>query len=323
MPDFEKISGVSSTSIEKVNGLSLSSIESVLGLSAPATSSFLDDYPGALAAYSLRKLSSTATKAIRVRNSSGSETDIGFDSNGNLDTASLDLHCGSNVGRISKWYDQSGNSEDMVQSNQSDMPVIKDSSGTTYTMSDGSREPSIYFYDGSSSHWLDNTSFVSNNTDHMIISAVAEFDTVTTGQQVLSQWSGTQSSQAFQLSMLGASQKIRLSNRVSTGGLIRTQAPTGSNRISADATYSIVTYASVTPYEGDVDLNGDTADEYPFTNASSGTLNAPTSTMTIGRRSDNGAAPLQGMVSEVVVWSATTLPNRNSIMTNMKNHYGV
>ena len=141
--------------------------------------------------------------------------------------------------------------------------------------------------------------------------------------QVLSQWSGTTSSQAFQLSMLGASSKIRLSNRVSTGGLIRTQSPTSSSTISADTTYSVVAYASVTPYEGDVDINGDTASEYPFTNASTGTLNAPTSTMTIGRRSDNGAAPLQGMVSEVVVWSDTNLPDRNSIMTNVKNHYGV
>jgi hypothetical protein len=318
-------------SVDKFNGVSLSSItridavrkERIEKINGAIRLYFLDDFPDARAAYSLRQLSLTADKAIRVRNSSGAEADIGFDSNGNLDVASLNLHCGSNTGRIAKWFDQSGNSEDMVQTDQTKMPYIKDASGTTYTMSDGSNEPSIYFYFGSSSQWLDNASFVSNNTDHMIISAVAEFDTVTTGQQVLSQWSGTQSSQAFQLSMLGASSKIRLSNRTSSGGLIRTQAPSSSGTISADATYSIVAFASVTPYEGDVDINGDTASEYPFTNTSSGTLNAPTNTMTIGRRSDNGAAPLQGMVSEVVVWSDTLLPSRNNIMTDMTNHYGL
>jgi hypothetical protein len=317
---IDKVSGVTFSSIDKIDGVRSSDIEKLSGV---IKSYFLDDFSGARAAYSLRQLSFTATSAIRVRNSSGGEADIGFDSDGNLDVASLNLHCGSNIGRISKWYDQSGNSEDMVQTDQTKMPYIKNASGTTYTMSDGSNEPSIYFYFGSSSQWLDNASFVSNNTDHMVISSVVEFDTVTTGQQVLSQWSGTQSSQAFQLSMLGASSKIRLSNRVSTGGLIRTQSPTSSSTISADTTYSVVAYASVTPYEGDVDINGDTAHEYPFTNASTGTLNAPTSTMTIGRRSDNGAAPIQGMVSEMVVWSDTTLPNRNSIMTNVKNHYGV
>jgi hypothetical protein len=317
---INKLSGVTSSSINRVDGIRFGDIDKISGVTK---SYFLDDFSGARAAYSLRQLSSTATNAIRVRNSSGSEVNIGFDSNGNLDVANLNLHCGSNSGRISKWYDQSGNSEDMVQTDQSKMPYIKNASGTTYTMSDGSNEPSIYFYFGSSSQWLDNASFVSNNTDHMVISSVVEFDTVTTGQQVLSQWSGTQSSQAFQLSMLGASSKIRLSNRVSTGGLIRTQSPTSQSTISADTTYGIVSYASVTPYEGDVDINGDTADEYPFANASTGTLNAPTNTMTIGRRSDNGAAPLQGMVSEVVVWSDTTLPNRNNIMTNVKNHYGV
>lgn len=317
---ISKLKGVALGSISKVDGVVKGEIEKINGV---IRLHFLDNFLGARAAYSLRQLSLTATSAIRVRNSSGGEADIGFDSDGNLDVASLNLHCGSNTGRIAKWYDQSGNSEDMVQTDQTKMPYIKNASGTTYTMSDGSNEPSIYFYFGSSSQWLDNASFVSNNTDHMVISSLVEFDTVTTGQQVLSQWSSTQSSQAFQLSMLGASSKIRLSNRVSTGGLIRTQSPTSSSTISADTTYGIVSYASVTPYEGDVDINGDTADEYPFTNASTGTLNAPTNTMTIGRRSDNGAAPLQGMVSEIVVWSDTTLPSRTSIMNNMKNHYGV
>tara|TARA_Y100000361_G_scaffold37152_1_gene31751 strand:- start:2742 stop:3689 length:948 start_codon:yes stop_codon:yes gene_type:complete len=313
---IDKVSGVTFSSINRIDGVRTSDLEKLSGVTK---SYFLDDFSGARAAYSLRQLSFTADKAIRVRNSSGSEADIGFDSDGNLDVASLNLHCGSNTGRIAKWYDQSSNSEDMVQTDQSKMPYIKNASGTTYTMSDGSNEPSIYFYFGSSSQWLDNASFVSNNTDHMVISAVVEFDTVTTGQQILSQWSGTQSSQAFQLSMIGASSEFRLSSRTSSGGLIRTESITNS----VDTTYSVVAYASVTPYEGDIDVNGDTASHYPFTNTSTGTLNAPTSTMTIGRRSDNGAAPLQGMVSEMVVWSDTTLPNRNSIMTNVKNHYGV
>ena len=53
----------------------------------------LDTYTGAAAAYSLRLLRSAYTgSAIRVRNSSNSEADIGFVNNV-LDTASLLTHC--------------------------------------------------------------------------------------------------------------------------------------------------------------------------------------------------------------------------------------
>lgn len=73
------------------------------------------------AAYSVRKLSSTYSgAAIRVRRSSdNSEQDIGFDVNGDLDTSSLTTFVGGNNGLIAKWYDQSGNSNDGVQTNSS------------------------------------------------------------------------------------------------------------------------------------------------------------------------------------------------------------
>lgn len=318
MPDIEKRSGVSWTSIEKIDGVSASSIESVSGVDSPP-SDFLSTYPGARAAYSLRKLKEGVTVAITVTNANDATQDIGFDSNGDLNTTALASFLGAKPGRVSKWWDQTGNGNHMEQSDGNDMPYIAGSAGTIYTMSDGNTKPAVYFYYNSTSRWLDAASFNSNNRDHMVISAVVEHDTVTTGQQVLSQWGGTTSTQAFQLSMIGASSEFRLSSRTSTGGLIRTE----SISTSVDTTYCVVSYASVTPYEGDVDVNGDTASHYPFTNTSTGTLNSPANTMTIGRRSDNGASPLQGMVSEIVVWSDTTLPNRNSIMTDMKNYYGV
>ena len=74
-----------------------------------------------LAAYSFRKLSSSYTgAAIRVRETAfNTETDIGFDADGNLDTAALLAHCGypNASGYITKWYDQAGNNRDGVQTN--------------------------------------------------------------------------------------------------------------------------------------------------------------------------------------------------------------
>jgi hypothetical protein len=81
--------------------------------------SFLLDLYGAgiAAAYSVRKLSSSYTgAAIRVRESSGNtESDIGFDADGNLDEAALTAHVGGNDGFIVSWYDQSGNGRDATQ----------------------------------------------------------------------------------------------------------------------------------------------------------------------------------------------------------------
>lgn len=78
------------------------------------------------AAYSVRKLSSTYSGAgIRVRRSSdNSEQDIGFDANGDLDTSALTTFVGSNDGFVAKWYDQSGNSNDGVQTNSAGQPHI-------------------------------------------------------------------------------------------------------------------------------------------------------------------------------------------------------
>jgi len=73
----------------------------------------LDAYPGAAAAYSLRKLRTAYTgSAIQVRRNSDNVTlDIGFVNNV-LDTTTLLTFCGLNTGYVIKWYDQSGNGND-------------------------------------------------------------------------------------------------------------------------------------------------------------------------------------------------------------------
>ena len=104
---------------------SFMSISSAIGSTSivgqPSGNSFLlDTYNvGIAAAYSVRKLSSSYTgAAIRVRESTfNTETDIGFDSNGNLDEAALTAHTSmpGMSGFIVKWYDQSGNGIDATQ----------------------------------------------------------------------------------------------------------------------------------------------------------------------------------------------------------------
>jgi hypothetical protein len=86
----------------------------------------LDTYTGAAAAYSLRKLRTLYTgDAVEVYNGS-SYADIGFDGSGELDTTALAAHCGSNDGFVSRWYDQSGNSNTAAQTTTAAMPKIYD-----------------------------------------------------------------------------------------------------------------------------------------------------------------------------------------------------
>jgi hypothetical protein len=76
------------------------------------------------AGYSLRKLNSTATVAIRVRRSDASELDIGFDSSGNLNIGALTAFAGTGTATVTKIYDQSGNGWDMVQATVFNQPNI-------------------------------------------------------------------------------------------------------------------------------------------------------------------------------------------------------
>jgi|DEB0MinimDraft_6_1074348.scaffolds.fasta_scaffold24233_2 hypothetical protein len=104
---------------------------------APAYSGFGDAFGGVTAYYSLRQFTEAETlNAIRVRRSSDdTEQDIGFDGEGNLDTTALLAFVGTggtDNGFVTKWYDQSGNSNDAINATASEQPKIV-SSGTTIT----------------------------------------------------------------------------------------------------------------------------------------------------------------------------------------------
>ena len=103
-------------------------------LGGGVTPLLLDTYSGASAAYSLRKLRTAYTgNAITVRRSSDNTSqNIGFDANGNLDTASLLSFVGAGNGFVSVWFDQSGNSYNQTQISSALQPKIV-SSGTLVT----------------------------------------------------------------------------------------------------------------------------------------------------------------------------------------------
>jgi len=109
--------------------------------------SILDYYPGAVAAYSVRKLrGGYIGAAIRVRRSSdNAEQDIKFIiSTGLIDTVSLLSFCGAGNGFVTTWYDQSGNNNHAIQATTASQPQIV-SSGTLYYIFALTGIPAIFF----------------------------------------------------------------------------------------------------------------------------------------------------------------------------------
>jgi hypothetical protein len=102
------------------------SIVCIRTLVSASPDKLLDTYTGAAAAYSVRLLDKDYTGyCMKVRRASDdAEADIGFDSNGDLDTSAIATHCGASAGYCSVWYDMSGNGNNATQSTTTQQPQI-------------------------------------------------------------------------------------------------------------------------------------------------------------------------------------------------------
>jgi hypothetical protein len=117
-------------------------------LASTGAASFLDTYPGALAAYSLRSLSSSVTNVVRVRRSSDNAEDD-FTAAAVSDGTLASWVGAGNNGFVRTWYDQSGNGQNAGQATSGSQPQIV-SSGSLIT--DGTNaKPSISYSGGAKS----------------------------------------------------------------------------------------------------------------------------------------------------------------------------
>lgn len=110
--------------------------------SAPSCSYLLDQYSGAVGAFALNKLDCDYTGyAIKVRRSSdNTESDIGFTTNGDLDTSALKTFVGANSAYGATWYSQQG-SVNGVQSTTGNQPRIVNAG----VIERQNGKPSLYF----------------------------------------------------------------------------------------------------------------------------------------------------------------------------------
>jgi len=259
---------------------------------------------GATAAYSLRKLKSSATKAVRVREDSGNtETDIGF-SGAILDETALLNHVGSNNGFVTKWYDQSGNGNDASQSTASEQPQIV--SGGTVVQENG--QPALLFGGNG-----DNLSLNPQNQLRLLKSG--NYHTFFTVQKPKT---SPDNESIFRIedeyAILVRSNGSTASPFYGTFGA-NTGTLSGGDDMSNQTILS-VNWDSGTG--GELFVNGSGFGFQNITDTSPKSIN----NFFIGNNK-SGGAPFGGTIQEVVIYESDKSNSQSQIETNINNHYSI
>jgi surface protein len=119
---------------------------------SPVNASFTTPLPGTYsglaAAYSVRRVVPSYNGPVMEIQSGSVSQSIGFDSNGNLNTASIAAFAGSGDAFVKTWYDQSGNNRHARQTITANQPKIYSGSQGSVVLENG--KPAINF-DGTNS----------------------------------------------------------------------------------------------------------------------------------------------------------------------------
>lgn len=247
----------------------------------------LDVYTGAVGAYSVRQLSSTATLCMRVRRTSdNAEQDIGF-VNGELDEASLSSFLTTNIGAVTTLYDQSGNGANATQ--------------TTAGQQFGIYNNGIYLEGGK--------------------------PTMFTGTGLLGMNTNVTYSCAFTVAKVQVQGMVNTILGSSSNGLYYNGTIAGFNGLAASDGVNIrsITGEDLNRHlgffqmkSGNVYIAKDGAAE---TNA--GTfLNSSQICNYVGGR-DTGAVALNGNWQEIILYNSDQSSNKTAIETNINNYYAI
>jgi hypothetical protein len=265
------------------------SIEENIGDYFTQNTPLLDTYSGAAAAYSLRRLSSTYTgDAVEVYNGS-SYADIGFNVFGELDTVALAAHCGTNNGFVSKWYDQSGNTNTAAQTVTGAMPKIYD--GATGVVTDNGK-PAVLF---SGAQYVDSSS-ISTTTATI-------FSVIDNGGST-SQFFGTpdSSENSFYWDL-------------GTRAVVRSRGNTVYSTITSQIDYKTVYYRNDSSTH-EIAVNDQTAVSAAATNAINQIRNR------LGARTGLSSY-FTGHFYECVIYDSDQSSNRTGIETNINTFYNI
>jgi hypothetical protein len=289
----------------------MASIAEIDGLTIPSGAAFtglLDTYTGAAAGYSTRRLASSATNLMRIREDSGdTETDIGYDSNGDLDTAAIATHCGTANGFVVSWVDQSGNANDADQSTLASQPQIYD--GTAVITDNG--KPAVKGSDIVNTVQLRTASFT-GDSGAVSVFAVRNCTASSNTEGVIIDHSTQLSfggSDGFRLDCYNNTNRFGTNSNFTQSSLT---TPTGQELQSGVANSSgrtlYIDGSSVASTSGD--------------QTTTGAANRP---LTLFGAFYSNQLPFRGTIQEVVLYTGTSngdqSSNRSDIETNINSEY--
>lgn len=298
---------------------------------APSFTPLLDTYStGVKAAYSLRKLSSSATMAVRVRRSTdNTELDIGF-SGEHLDTATLLSFAGAGDGYVVTLYDQSGNSAHMSQATAAAQKKIV-ASGVLITAN--SRVMGLY--DGMNDFYACATgnegyfTFLHDGTLYSVFTIhqfgfTAEPDIAGT---IIANTTATSSVRGMSIRLDDRSGSARnqtvntsVGNGTSACFTYTIQNNTGISNALCQMTYSFDPSNPTAANRGNYRINGSLTN--PANTASAAPSAAAQTTATRLGSITSGSNFLYGYLPEVIMLSGDQSANRAAIELNQKTYFG-
>jgi hypothetical protein len=276
---------------------------------APPFQGLLDLYPNAAAAYSLRKLRAAYSgAAVRIRRSSDNdESDIGF-LNNEFDSAAAQTFCGAGNGFITTWYDQSGNSLNVVQTTAASQPQIV-SSGVVISFNSKS---SIEF-DGTND-FLNGGDILDAGSNSYCSFSVVKSDT-TDGTIYAKSLLGGAPNRYSLLLLSNTTISIAVSNSNVIEDVVSSPAYTTQKIFSIE--YIANNLHKL--YQNNTQIGSSIA---------ATTIGNSTYDFEIGAYNDqfgNAAnfLPFNGYIQEIVIYLSDQSANRTAINTNINSYYGI
>lgn len=270
----------------------------------------LDVVPGATAAYSIRKLSSTYTgSAVEVRRASDNATQqIGF-YGGEIDLGVLTSFCNGTDCFVRTWYDQSGNGNHAIQTTAANQPKIWDSS-TGVVLENG--KPGIRF-DGTDDYLIDY--FTSAN--FYSIFSVSKHDTTATEKQLyLIRGSVSTKGTGVTINAFGNNGTISGSISDATNTRVANVSGNYTQNFNLTSIFANYTANTLTGYLNSTTLGG--------TDIARIASNSPLYGLSIGANgNDFVGQPIDGIFYELIMYDSDKTANRVAIETNVNNFFSI
>jgi len=269
----------------------------------------LDQFSGAAAAYSLRKLSSSTTNVVRVRRASD---------NDEKDFTASQVSSGEMVnwvtegsatadGFVETWYDQSGNGRDATQSVAGNQPKIVDA---------GSLVAGGLDFDGAN-HYLLKTEVELIQTDDVLsLYTVSTIDDVSTRGRIVGDnyYNASSNNAGFIFEVKAAN--IPTGIAVYFDDVVQKQVGLASVTEASESLFSLTLNGGISGFY----INGNLEESRSSTSMKS-TVGEGGGGFVIGAAA--WGLPFDGKIKEIIVYNSDTSGNRTAIEANINAHYDI